>query len=819
MTSSFGRQTIAAGPNVFPDPYEKYYNKKDREFAQLVARVANQGKEEVARANQEKLSTIIEPLGPLSKSLGTIVKQRKAAAAKAELRDNKEQQLKIQKLVGGDKTAREQLLATLPKWSRDVKDVKRQQALMLKTYTDKETPDGKPNPYAVLLKNESLLNFYKNSSAAELIRTSEIIARQKVYNAYSTYNIGVQTNGSGLQTEYNRRKDDPQGIQNLFIDHTIADLNELGFDDEFVAANFLGDIQKIARSKAVSAGIDYNQVVLSQTEKKNIASLKHAVQLALNPDAELGNTDAVAERYSELVKETVNESKGITTAIARDMNENLLLRMAQAEQLPDAAIHLLSKGIIPHESGKIIKTEEITNPETGEVTQKKVKYATGDILLSEGFSGKLQAAVNWRDTKVLEQKVSNGEEALKLAKSQYLQDGDEQAWDEAKGKAIQILPQSNQELKDALNFDLKANSQERYDAQKAEWDRSEERGDFATMTDAQLKNEIPHDIARKRYQERAGFEKAALDKIGYKDDLDEERVHSAVNVQLSWNKVDGKTTPEGIEIAAELNQLRKHLTLVEIRNIMNKNKGVYVHDPELAGRVNDKMTQHWESNDGGQVNKKGKYAVSTDRNGAYSNWRAYKRNINSAVVQNHLSTTYTVPANFENKIQRKDNGEIDTKAMQATPNGVFDHRHIRGTFEHEEFSAEMYAIAKRLNTPITELFRDAMNALGSGNDKDKALQQRYNLDAKDMAKGNFQKSWAANGEMNTITALKSIVGKDAIEQEAALDDKQRKAQRIEGKFLLRKLELQGWNRLRPSEKLKIYKIFLKNQSKFQTKEP
>ena len=73
--------------------------------------------------------------------------------------------------------------------------------------------------------------------------------------------------------------------------------------------------------------------------------------------------------------------------------------------------------------------------------------------------------------------------------------------------------------------------------------------------------------------------------------------------------------------------------------------------------------------------------------------------------------------------------------------------------------------------------------------------------------------------MNTITALKSIVGKDAIEQEAALDDKQRKAQRIEGKFLLRKLELQGWNRLRPSEKLKIYKIFLKNQSKFQTKEP
>jgi len=416
MTSSFGRQTIAAGPNVFPDPYEKYYNKKDREFAQHVARVAEQGRQEVARAEKYSLPKVFDSLEGASKGIGKLVAQRKAAEAKAELRDNKELQLKIQKLVGGDEATKEQLLATLPKWSRNVKDVKRQQALMLKTYTDKTGPDGKPNPYAALSQNESLLNFYKNSSAAELIRTSEILGRQDVRNSYTTFGVGVQTNDSDLQTEYNRRKDDPQGIQNLYIDHTLAGLNELGFDDKFIAANFLGDIQKIARSKAVSAGIDYNQVVWSQTEEKNIASLEHSIQVAL--DTGYGDSNAFTERYSQLIKETVNESKGITYEKAKDIGENLILRMIQDEKLPDSAMHLLRNGVIPHEAGKIIKLEEVTDPITGEVKLERVKYASGEMLLSEGFLGKAQAAINWRDTKFLEQTVSNGEEALKLARSQ-----------------------------------------------------------------------------------------------------------------------------------------------------------------------------------------------------------------------------------------------------------------------------------------------------------------------------------------------------------------------------------------------------------------
>ena len=180
--------------------------------------------------------------------------------------------------------------------------------------------------------------------------------------------------------------------------------------------------------------------------------------------------------------------------------------MIQDEKLPDSAIHLLRNGIVPHEGGKIIQLEEVTDPITGEKKLERVKYASGEMLLSEGFLGKAQAAINWRDTKFLEQTVSNGEEALKLAKSRYLQDGDEQAWDEARGKAIQILPKSNPTLTNALNFDLKANSQDRYDAQKAEWDRSEERGDFATMTEAELKREIPHEVARSRYQKRANLE-------------------------------------------------------------------------------------------------------------------------------------------------------------------------------------------------------------------------------------------------------------------------------------------------------------------------
>ena len=335
------------------------------------------------------------------------------------------------------------------------------------------------------------------------------------------------------------------------------------------------------------------------------------------------------------------------------------------------------------------------------------------------------------------------------------------------------------------------------------------------MTDAELEKAIPHEVARSQYKKRATSEKDALDQIGYKDDQDQARVHKAVNKQLPWTKGDA-TTSEGEEIAADLDKLRKTLTLSFIRNNMKANDGVYVHDDSIAGQVNDLVDQHWLSNDGGVVNGKGKYAISTDRNGAYSNWRTYTRNKNSTTVKNHLSTTYTVPASFENKIKWTKEGEIDTKAMMSRPNGVFDKDHIRGTFEHGEFSAEMYAIADRLNIPITTLFRKAIDALGSGNDEDKAFQQRYNLDATDMAKGNFQESWKVNGEKNTIEALESVVGDDAVAQEASLTDQQRKAQRIEGKFLLRKLSMQGWNRLRPSEKLKIYKIFLKNQGKFQT---
>ena len=802
MTSSFGRQTIAAGPNVFPDPYEKYYNKKDREFAQLVARVANQGKEEVARANQEKLSTIIEPLGPLSKSLGTLVAQRKAAAAKAELRDNKELELKINNLIAGNPETHENFKSLIPKWNKDVKVVEDELSNLLKTYKQ-EKINGEANPYFALTKDPNLLAFFQDTSAAELIRTHKILGHQSTRNAPNTFTQGIHSTNGALQIAYEPIKNDPEKVRALYVEHAVDGLKQLGYDLPFIAANYLGDIKKAANSKAITASLETKQIALTKAEAKFGDELTILATKSLNTVD--GDPNAITTRVQRRILDLVNPAEGIDIDKARDMVGGTVDRLIKANKFSQEALGALRNGLAKHASGKkydpkTMRLGQYVNEEFVplEDINPNDKYSTGDILFGKEWWADKQRAIDWRDTSLLNARKDVVASNLDTAVAGWIESGDEKGYINALNAATQILGEDHPKVKWALNLNIDEQSAAYYNANESSWNEQLRNGGFHFKSEKDLELAIPNTTARKYYKKEIVAEKDALNQLNYKQNDWDSVIADHSGLIKHWKQGDALQGTGG-QVSSHLEKYRLDLTLTEIRDNRVRNGGVYKHDSGIMTRVNVAVDQYWKTNDGGKVGSqyKGIFALDSE-NGNYKNFVQKQLKANAQLIKNHK--TPATPAEKEQAWSRiviiDEQGQPDIKAMMAKPNGIFSKNHMRGTLETKQFSDEMYHIAKQSNVSIIKLWEAAIESLNnSDSEADRDFAKRWNLDKGDKIKGDFE-DWNVNAEKVLEEHLEGISKKFKGED---LDSR-------ELRDYTRRLSLRGWNRLRPSEKAVIYKL-------------
>ena len=652
---------IEAGPTDWVASLAPYYTKRNQQEEKSLAEWQKHRAEKLkVKAEQSPILALKEFAGLVNK-VGTIVQAEKKAAAQEEL---KERTLFESEMLL-DPNQKWKIEGAKLKYAADKGDVTSQKALDALITRLKAT--GR-HEIAEAIENESPRN---------IVWRNEFWARQQLPNLTEDA-MQKDLAASERLTEYENAADKTTFHKRWQLEK----LAYLNLSKEFIAANLHPELQ---RQQSTGSGRQKAAAYTAVATKTQIQVGETIQQLKNNPEGlanylqELRTKRATdfPEDITDHTGKTITQQQQISNSIKKDIVAAALDGHIGTSTLQGYLDHL-----VKHDGFK-----------KGETSVAKGFFTEADV-------NEMVAAARVGEGRANAVRLSTG--AAELA---TLRDAKARGDTEYNGVPIDLaiqqvenrVPELKEQVNNALNIDVDANSAAGFERAKTKLDQDKANG-FVGVTKETIKT-IKNDQIRAEYERILGIIDKHNAQFGdHKGSLSETIVKAAGSVMPA--------TGLGTGIYSDIsNELDRRTAGMRLKLILS---GV---DPEtIAGVVNEYKTGLWVSGGGGTKGQDGRYSAD-ETGGDYTNYRLAVAEARAVKGQHSLNWTAERGEAWAQSIQTKlvngnyisSDGTINYE--QAVKDGTFlNDTDIIGTLSTGNYSDRMFFIAKALNTDVNTLF-------------------------------------------------------------------------------------------------------------------
>ena len=339
-------------PTNWTESLEKIYARQSRQLEEHHANLRQRDKQMVdATIGADKISKAISDLGSISKTA-------KAIADKQDAKKTTELRTEIEALPIDYQERLDQIAAEK---SIDGEHTTLKQRLQADDLIPKEI-------------KQTILNL----SGGKQLRLKKILAADRVENSIALINEKLDKDPkkhpevAALQLSYDKAKQSGR-LKGWYRNQAKLLLTDINLKDRYISTHFESSIEALANTKGVLAGIQYDEVALTQNgliSEKLVKAAQFSIEDNPNGFAVLAQTE---------IQEGVDPSKGIDAAQSKENFTLKWYRLAKAGKLT---------------------TDDIVAAKTGKI-EGHPSGDTGAILLSDDQWLKIQSGVNEANAEVV----------------------------------------------------------------------------------------------------------------------------------------------------------------------------------------------------------------------------------------------------------------------------------------------------------------------------------------------------------------------------------------------------------------------------------
>ncbi len=671
-------------PTNWTESLEKIYARQSRQLEEHHANLRQRDKQMVdATIGADKISKAISDLGTISKTAKAIADKqdaKKTTKLRTEIEalplDQQEriEQLALEKSIDGEHTTLKQRLQSDELIPNEIK--------------------------------QTILNL----SGGKSLRLKKILASDRVENSISLINEKLD-NDPDLQLSYDTAKQAGK-LKGWYRNQTRQLLKDINLNDKYISTHFESSIEAVATTKGVLAGIQYDEVALTQNGLISEKSVK-TVQTSIE-----NNPNGFAELAQREIKEGVDPSKGIDIAQSKEKFTLKYYRLAKARKLTTDDIVAMKAGKIEgHPSGD-----------------------TGAILLSDDQWLKIQSGVDEANAEVVKDRETEVKGLANTTKAE-LYKGDKSipeliALKENTLTTIKAtLGEDSDEYKAIASIDPTLQDKESYAATRQEWSPffdGDKKGQRIQNED--IIKEIPNGRVRDELLELIEKDKALRIAVGYPSTFDKNKTdvgEKIINANTTLNEESHLTGPvEHMQI--EITQKRD----LFLADALDR----FPDDPQQAFKVADANWEEWLTKNGFYVtaDKPGAGRFSPETTGEYKNFKFWNdADIESRSVGDEYNTNKwgTNIAKGLLHVAKNPNlsGDSDVDKLVNIPGSVLDIKDYGALFINGElqYTPEVILKARLLKLQPSELVKRQGEALLKSNNPDhKLIADRIGLKEK-----------------------------------------------------------------------------------------
>ena len=674
MVLQSSKYLIGSEPTNWIEKLAPYYTEQNKQEEKSLAEFEANRAEQVKVASEESFVKTLGYISEFSSKAANIYQAHKKAAAQEEL---KERSLFESEMLL-DPNQKWKIEGAKLKYAADKGDVTSQKALDALLTRLKAT--GR-HEIAEAIENESPRN---------IVWRNEFWARQQLPNLTEDA-MQKDLAASGRLTEY-----EEAGDKTSF--HKRWQLEKLGYlnlSKEFIAANLHPELQ---RQQSTGRGRQKAAAYTNVATKTQIQVGETIQQFKNDPEGLANYLQELREKLKtdfpgdikDHTDKTITQQQQITNSIKKD-----IIAAALDSHIGTSTLQGYLNHLVKHDGFK-----------GGETTIAKGFFTEDDV-------NEMVAAARIGEGRANAVRISTGTaelHAIRNAKGR----GDT----EYNGVPIELaiqqvenrVPELKEQVNNALNIDVDANSAAGFERAKTKLDQDKANG-FVGVTKETIKT-IKNDQIRAEYERILGIIDKHNAQFGdHKGSLSETIVKAAGSVMPA--------TGLGTGIYSDIsNELDRRTAGMRLKLILS---GV---DPEtIAGVVNEYKTGLWVSGGGGTKGQDGRYSAD-ETGGDYTNYRLAVAEARAVKGQHSLNWTAERGEAWAQSIQTKlvngnyisSDGTINYE--QAVKDGTFlNDTDIIGTLSTGNYSDRMFFIAKALNTDVNTLFEAGLKNFQKDTDK------------------------------------------------------------------------------------------------------
>ena len=674
MVLQSSKYLIGSEPTNWIEKLAPYYTEQNKQEEKSLAEFEANRAEQVKVASEESFVKTLGYISEFSSKAANIYQAHKKAAAQEEL---KERSLFESEMLL-DPNQKWKIEGAKLKYAADKGDVTSQKALDALITRLKAT--GR-HEIAEAIENESPRN---------IVWRNEFWARQQLPNLTEDA-MQKDLAASGRLTEY-----EEAGDKTSF--HKRWQLEKLGYlnlSKEFIAANLHPELQ---RQQSTGRGRQKAAAYTNVATKTQIQVGETIQQFKNDPEGLANYLQELREKLKtdfpgdikDHTDKTITQQQQITNSIKKD-----IIAAALDSHIGTSTLQGYLNHLVKHDGFK-----------GGETTIAKGFFTEDDV-------NEMVAAARIGEGRANAVRISTGTaelHAIRNAKGRGDTEYNGVPIDLAIQQVENRVPELKEQVNNALNIDVDANSAAGFERAKTKLDQDKANG-FVGVTKETIKT-IKNDQIRAEYERILGIIDKHNAQFGdHKGSLSETIVKAAGSVMPA--------TGLGTGIYSDIsNELDRRTAGMRLKLILS---GV---DPEtIAGVVNEYKTGLWVSGGGGTKGQDGRYSAD-ETGGDYTNYRLAVAEARAVKGQHSLNWTAERGEAWAQSIQTKlvngnyisSDGTINYE--QAVKDGTFlNDTDIIGTLSTGNYSDRMFFIAKALNTDVNTLFEAGLKNFQKDTDK------------------------------------------------------------------------------------------------------
>ena len=674
MVLQSSKYLIGSEPTNWIEKLAPYYTEQNKQEEKSLAEFEANRAEQVKVASEESFVKTLGYISEFSSKAANIYQAHKKAAAQEEL---KERSL----------FESEMLLDPNQKWKIE--------GAKLKYAADKGDVTAQKDLDALIAKlkkdgNHEAAEAIENESPRNIVWRNEFWARQQLPNLTEDA-MQKDLAASGRLTEY-----EEAGDKTSF--HKRWQLEKLGYlnlSKEFIAANLHPELQ---RQQSTGRGRQKAAAYTNVATKTQIQVGETIQQFKNDPEGLANYLQELREKLKtdfpgdikDHTDKTITQQQQITNSIKKD-----IIAAALDSHIGTSTLQGYLNHLVKHDGFK-----------GGETTIAKGFFTEDDV-------NEMVAAARIGEGRANAVRISTGTaelHAIRNAKGRGDTEYNGVPIDLAIQQVENRVPELKEQVNNALNIDVDANSAAGFERAKTKLDQDKANG-FVGVTKETIKT-IKNDQIRAEYERILGIIDKHNAQFGdHKGSLSETIVKAAGSVMPA--------TGLGTGIYSDIsNELDRRTAGMRLKLILS---GV---DPEtIAGVVNEYKTGLWVSGGGGTKGQDGRYSAD-ETGGDYTNYRLAVAESRAVKGQHSLNWTVERGELWAQSIQTKlvtgnyisSDGTINYE--QAVKDGTFlNDTDIIGTLSTGNYSDRMFFIAKALNTDVNTLFEAGLKNFQKDTDK------------------------------------------------------------------------------------------------------